>query len=87
MLDIEFKFITDVETDYRPWYCLKCGIVIGRVVTSNKITKLNMIPERGIILLGDADIHCLNCGTIREWHYNEDTLNRLIDRVLVMRKH
>lgn len=78
--------MTVIETSCRDYLCLNCGNIIGRIVIQNHIEKLDMVPERGVMLTGDADIHCLFCGSVREWHPNDETLKRLVDRVLQMRK-
>ena len=78
---------TVTETAYSEWLCEnpKCRAVIGRVITHNKNQELDMVPERGIKIIGDADVHCLVCGSVREWHIGQEAIDHLINRVIQQR--
>lgn len=76
-----------VVPDNRPvWKCQKCGQLIGRVEYRNRNQVLNMVKERGILLIGDADVHCLKCGEIREWHMGTVGIDHLVNRVIEGRR-
>jgi len=68
------------------WCCQKCGTVIGRVIIHNHNEYLDMVSERGIKLLGSADVHCIHCGSVREWHPGQEAINHLVKRVVDSRK-
>jgi hypothetical protein len=72
--------------EYIPWICPRCGTEIGKIKREKGIPKLDMLSDRGIVVIGDADVHCLKCGMICEWHYNQEALARLVKRILDNRK-
>ena len=76
-IKITFVYQPPVE-----WRCKNCGELLGYIVDQNHNEYLDMVTTRGIKLLGSADVHCLCCGGVREWHPGDAKLDRLISKVV-----
>ena len=64
----------------KEWRCLKCGSVLGYVISKNHIDRLD-IQDRGIVATGQVEVCCFECGAVREWYIGKDTLESLFEKL------
>ena len=56
-----------------------CGMVIGRVYKNDRgFTFLRPANAPNIIIFGDANIICPNCGNVKKWYWNEFAMKRIL---------
>ena len=73
----ERKPITDLATS---WSCKNCGERLGLVGKNNKGWHY-LIPlgAMNIRIYGNASITCIFCNQIREWHWDEIAMSKIIE--------